>query len=151
MIRGRVLSPSLVPSFPWLITVFSLQVSLLEYRKRKQEAKEGGDSVRCTGTPTRQGSSGSGTDTDASSLPGSVVRTPSSPQSGFSPSHPSLPHVEDISPPDSRGASSSTSLCKSQENISSRWWVLSLQARLTLLCRDEPNLWGGWRRAFLLQ
>uniref|UniRef100_A0A8C9GEA3 SET domain containing 5 n=1 Tax=Pavo cristatus TaxID=9049 RepID=A0A8C9GEA3_PAVCR len=106
------------------------KVSLLEYRKRKQEAKEGGDSVRCTGTPTRQGSSSSGTDTDASSLPGSVVRTPSSPQSGFSPSHPSLPHVEDISPPDSRGASSSTSLCKSQENISSRWMVPTSVERL---------------------
>lgn len=86
--------------------------------------------MRCTGTPTRQGSSGSGTDTDASSLPGSVVRTPSSPQSGFSPSHPSLPHVEDISPPDSRGASSSTSLCKSQENISSRWMVPTSVERL---------------------
>ncbi|XP_075014934.1 histone-lysine N-methyltransferase SETD5 isoform X9 [Calonectris borealis] len=106
------------------------KVSLLEYRKRKQEAKEGGDSVRCTGTPTRQGSSSSVTDTDGNSLPGSVVRTPSSPQSGFSPSHPSLPHVEDISPPDSRGASSSTSLSKSQENISSRWMVPTSVERL---------------------
>uniref|UniRef100_A0A8B9C9M5 SET domain containing 5 n=1 Tax=Anser brachyrhynchus TaxID=132585 RepID=A0A8B9C9M5_9AVES len=106
------------------------KVSLLEYRKRKQEAKEGGESVRCTGTPTRQGSSSSGTDTDVSSLPGSVVRTPSSPQSGFSPSHPSLPHVEDVSPPDSRGASSSTSLSKSQENISSRWMVPTSVERL---------------------
>jgi len=101
--------------------IFLCQVSLLEYRKRKQEAKEGGDSVRSTGTPTRQGSSSSVTDTDGNSLPGSVVRTPSSPQSGFSPSHPSLPHVEDVSPPDSRGAGSSTSLSKSQENISNRW------------------------------
>nr|XP_009508261.1 PREDICTED: SET domain-containing protein 5 isoform X2 [Phalacrocorax carbo] len=106
------------------------KVSLLEYRKRKQEAKEGGDSVRCTGTPTRQGSSSSVTDTDGNSLPGSVVRTPSSPQSGFSPSHPSLPHVEDISPPDSRGASSSTSLSKSQESISSRWMVPTSVERL---------------------
>ncbi|NXS67103.1 SETD5 protein, partial [Pandion haliaetus] len=108
----------------------SILVSLLEYRKRKQEAKEGGDSMRCTGTPTRQGSSSSVTDTDGNSLPGSVVRTPSSPQSGFSPSHPSLPHVEDISPPDSRGASSSTSLSKSQENISSRWMVPTSVERL---------------------
>ncbi|KFP44140.1 SET domain-containing protein 5, partial [Chlamydotis macqueenii] len=108
----------------------SILVSLLEYRKRKQEAKEGGDSVRCTGTPTRQGSSSSVTDTDGNSLPGSVVRTPSSPQSGFSPSHPSLPHVEDISPPDSRGASSSTSLSKSQDNISSRWMVPTSVERL---------------------
>lgn len=123
--------------------IFLSQVSLLEYRKRKQEAKEGGDSMRCTGTPTRQGSSSSVTDTDGNSLPGSVVRTPSSPQSGFSPSHPSLPHVEDISPPDSRGASSSTSLSKSQENISSRWWVLSFQASLRLLHREGSYSLGG--------
>ncbi|NXF78231.1 SETD5 protein, partial [Sclerurus mexicanus] len=103
----------------------SIPVSLLEYRKRKQEAKEGGDSVRCAGTPTRQGSSSN--DTDA--LSGSAARTPSSPQSGFSPSHPSLPHVEDISPPDSRGCSSS-SLSKSQESISSRWMVPTSVERL---------------------
>uniref|UniRef100_A0A8B9GI11 SET domain containing 5 n=1 Tax=Amazona collaria TaxID=241587 RepID=A0A8B9GI11_9PSIT len=103
------------------------KVSLLEYRKRKQEAKEGGDSTRCTGTPTRQGSNSSVTDTDGN---GSTVRTPSSPHSGFSPSHPSLPHVEDISPPDSRGASSSPSLSKSQENISSRWMVPTSVERL---------------------
>ncbi|XP_062490101.1 histone-lysine N-methyltransferase SETD5 isoform X1 [Pezoporus occidentalis] len=103
------------------------KVSLLEYRKRKQEAKEGSDSMRCTGTPTRQGSNSSVTDTDGNS---SAVRTPSSPHSGFSPSHPSLPHVEDISPPDSRGASSSSSLSKSQENISSRWMVPTSVERL---------------------
>uniref|UniRef100_A0A8C3SWJ1 SET domain containing 5 n=1 Tax=Chelydra serpentina TaxID=8475 RepID=A0A8C3SWJ1_CHESE len=96
------------------------KVSLLEYRKRKQEAKEGSDSVRCTVTPTRQGSNSSVTDTDASNVQGSVVRAPSSPQSGFSPSHPTLPHIEEISPPDLRVASSSASHCKSQENISSR-------------------------------
>ncbi|XP_019392331.1 PREDICTED: SET domain-containing protein 5 [Crocodylus porosus] len=105
------------------------KVSLLEYRKRKQEAKEGGDSVRCTGTPTRQGSS-CVTDADASSLQGSAHRTPSSPQSSFSPSHPSLPHVEEISPPDQRGASSSTLLCKSQDSISSRWMVPTSVERL---------------------
>ncbi|NWS46176.1 SETD5 protein, partial [Probosciger aterrimus] len=98
-----------------------------KYRKRKQEAKEGGDSMRCTGTPTRQGNNSSVTDTDGNS---SAVRTPSSPHSGFSPSHPSLPHVEDISPPDSRGASSSSSLSKSQENISSRWMVPTSVERL---------------------
>uniref|UniRef100_A0A8C6YXC5 SET domain containing 5 n=1 Tax=Nothoprocta perdicaria TaxID=30464 RepID=A0A8C6YXC5_NOTPE len=106
------------------------KVSLLEYRKRKQEAKEGGDSVRCAGTPTRQGSSSSVTDADGNSLSGSTGRAPSSPQSGFSPSHSSLPHVEEISPPDSRGASSSTSLCKAQENISSRWMVPTSVERL---------------------
>ncbi|NXD37786.1 SETD5 protein, partial [Copsychus sechellarum] len=111
-----------VPS-SWLY--FLPQVSLLEYRKRKQEAKEGGDSGRGAGTPTRQGADG-----DGSGLPGSAARTPSSPQSGFSPSHPSLPHVEDISPPDSRGCSSSSSLSKSQESISSRWMVPTSVERL---------------------
>lgn len=122
--------------------LFLSQVSLLEYRKRKQEAKEGGDSGRCTGTPTRQGSSGSGTDTDGASLPGSAVRTPSSPQSGFSPSHPSLPHVEDVSPPDSRGVGSSSSLSKSQESISNRWWVLSFWASPMSLRREGPTSLG---------
>nr|XP_048715353.1 histone-lysine N-methyltransferase SETD5 isoform X3 [Caretta caretta] len=106
------------------------KVSLLEYRKRKQEAKEGSDSVRCTVTPTRQGSNSSVTDTDASNVLGSVVRAPSSPQSGFSPSHPPLPHIEEISPPDLRVASSLTSHCKSQENISSRWMVPTSVERL---------------------
>ncbi|KAJ7400937.1 hypothetical protein BTVI_100631 [Pitangus sulphuratus] len=109
-------------------TPLQFEVSLLEYRKRKQEAKEGGDSVRGAGTPTRQGSSSSGTDTDGPS--GSAARTPSSPQSGFSPSHPSLPHVEDVSPPDSRGCGSSSSLSKSQESISSRWMVPTSVERL---------------------
>lgn len=121
----------------------SPQVSLLEYRKRKQEAKEGGDSGRGAGTPTRQSSGGSATDADGNGLSGSTARTPSSPQSGFSPSHPSLPHVEDVSPPDSRGCSSSSSLSKSQESISSRWWVLLFQARLRLLHEEGPNSQGG--------
>ncbi|XP_036246928.1 histone-lysine N-methyltransferase SETD5 isoform X3 [Molothrus ater] len=106
------------------------KVSLLEYRKRKQEAKEGGDGGRGAGTPTRQGSGGSGADTDGNGPSGSTARTPSSPQSGFSPSHPSLPHVEDVSPPDSRGCSSSSSLSKSQESISSRWMVPTSVERL---------------------
>ncbi|NXV61896.1 SETD5 protein, partial [Molothrus ater] len=108
----------------------STPVSLLEYRKRKQEAKEGGDGGRGAGTPTRQGSGGSGADTDGNGPSGSTARTPSSPQSGFSPSHPSLPHVEDVSPPDSRGCSSSSSLSKSQESISSRWMVPTSVERL---------------------
>ncbi|XP_071295676.1 histone-lysine N-methyltransferase SETD5 isoform X2 [Agelaius tricolor] len=106
------------------------KVSLLEYRKRKQEAKEGSDGGRGAGTPTRQGSGGSGADTDGNGPSGSAARTPSSPQSGFSPSHPSLPHVEDVSPPDSRGCSSSSSLSKSQESISSRWMVPTSVERL---------------------
>ncbi|NXO61840.1 SETD5 protein, partial [Phainopepla nitens] len=106
----------------------STPVSLLEYRKRKQEAREGGDSGRGAGTPTRQGAAGA--DADGSGPPGSAARAPTSPQSGFSPSHPGPPHVEDISPPDSRGCSSSSALSKSQESMSSRWMVPTSVERL---------------------
>ncbi|XP_064288846.1 histone-lysine N-methyltransferase SETD5 isoform X4 [Passer domesticus] len=108
------------------------KVSLLEYRKRKQEAKEGGESGRGAGPPSRQGSAGADPDGNGNGNgpAGGTARTPSSPQSGFSPSHPSLPHVEDISPPDSRGCSSSSSLSKSQESISSRWMVPTSVERL---------------------
>ncbi|KAM4643746.1 histone-lysine N-methyltransferase SETD5 isoform 2-T2 [Discoglossus pictus] len=101
------------------------KVSLLEYRKRKQGAKEvtsspGGDIIRCAGTPTRQSSIGS--DIELSSM--LHLQAPSSPNSGFSsPTHPSIPQIEDVSPPDTRTASSSTSHCKSSETISSRWMV----------------------------
>ncbi|XP_060095311.1 histone-lysine N-methyltransferase SETD5 [Heteronotia binoei] len=102
------------------------KVSLLEYRKRKQEAKEGGDSIRCTGTPTRLSSSCSGADMDAGVVQGSGSRALSSPQHSFSPSHSSLSHLEDVSPPEPRGTTHS----KSQESISSRWMVPTSVERL---------------------
>ncbi|KAM5148373.1 histone-lysine N-methyltransferase SETD5 [Mantella aurantiaca] len=109
------------------------KVSLLEYRKRKQEAKEvtsspGGDVIRCcAGTPTRQSSNGSISDTDLSV--GLQLQAPSSPQSGFSsPSHPSMPQIEDVSPTEVRTVSSGHS--KSVENISSRWMVPTSVERL---------------------
>ncbi|KAM4022389.1 histone-lysine N-methyltransferase SETD5 [Anomaloglossus baeobatrachus] len=108
------------------------KVSLLEYRKRKQEAKEvtcspGGDVIRCAGTPTRQSSNGSISDTD---LPSALqLQAPSSPPSGFSsPVHPSMPQMEDISPTDRTVGSSSH--CKPTENISSRWMVPTSVERL---------------------
>nr|XP_033782058.1 histone-lysine N-methyltransferase SETD5 isoform X2 [Geotrypetes seraphini] len=110
------------------------KVSLLEYRKRKQEAKEGtscsgGDLVQCTGTPTRQNSNG--TDTDCSSVQGSNPQAPSSPQSGFSsPTHTSTPEIEEVSPPDPRDTRSSISHCRSSENSSSRWMVPTSVERL---------------------
>ncbi|KAM4722208.1 histone-lysine N-methyltransferase SETD5 [Rhinophrynus dorsalis] len=110
------------------------KVSLLEYRKRKQEAKEVtsspcGDIFRCVGTPTRQSSNGSISDTDLSSA--LHLQTQSSPHSGFSsPAHPSMPQIEDVSPPESRAASSSSSHCKQSENISSRWMVPTSVERL---------------------
>ncbi|KAM8931119.1 histone-lysine N-methyltransferase SETD5 isoform 2-T2 [Pelodytes ibericus] len=110
------------------------KVSLLEYRKRKQEAKEVtsspcGEILRCAGTPTRQSSNGSVSDTDLSSV--LHLHAPSSPQSGFSsPAHLSIPQIEDVSPPDSKASASSTSHCKVSENMSSRWMVPTSVERL---------------------
>ncbi|XP_077132403.1 histone-lysine N-methyltransferase SETD5 isoform X1 [Ranitomeya variabilis] len=108
------------------------KVSLLEYRKRKQEAKEvtsspGRDVIRCVGTPTRQSSNGSISDTD---LPSALqLQAPSSPPSGFSsPVHPSMSQVEDISP--TERTVSSSSHCKPTESISSRWMVPTSVERL---------------------
>ncbi|XP_071984029.1 histone-lysine N-methyltransferase SETD5 isoform X2 [Engystomops pustulosus] len=108
------------------------KVSLLEYRKRKQEAKEvtsspGGDIIRCAGTPTRQGSNGSISDTE---LPGALqLQAPSSPPSGFSsPVHPSMPQMEDVSP--TERTVSSSGHCKQTESISSRWMVPTSVERL---------------------
>ncbi|XP_040262560.1 histone-lysine N-methyltransferase SETD5 isoform X3 [Bufo bufo] len=108
------------------------KVSLLEYRKRKQEAKEvmsspRGDIIRCAGTPTRQSSNGSISDTD---LSGALqLQAPSSPQSGFSsPVHPSMPQIEDISPTERTVSASSN--CKQTESISSRWMVPTSVERL---------------------
>ncbi|OCT83428.1 histone-lysine N-methyltransferase SETD5 isoform X3 [Xenopus laevis] len=108
------------------------KVSLLEYRKRKQEAKEvtsspGRDLFRCVGTPTRQNSNGSFSDTDLSSS--LHLQAQSSPHSGFSsPAHPSMPQIEDVSPPDTK--TSGSSHCKHSENISSRWMVPTSVERL---------------------
>ncbi|KAG8436009.1 hypothetical protein GDO86_007198, partial [Hymenochirus boettgeri] len=110
------------------------KVSLLEYRKRKQEAKEivsspSGDIFRCMGTPTRQSSNGSLSDTDmTTSL---HFQAQSSPQSGFSsPVHPSMPQIEDVSPPDNKSAGASVSHSRHPENISSRWMVPTSVERL---------------------
>ncbi|XP_014653092.1 PREDICTED: SET domain-containing protein 5 isoform X13 [Ceratotherium simum simum] len=100
------------------------KVSLLEYRKRKQEAKEnsasgGGDSAQSKSKSAGAGQSGSNSLSDAGAhgVQGSSARTPSSPHTKFSPSHSSTSHMEAVSPSDSRGTSSH---CRPQENISSR-------------------------------
>ncbi|XP_036911583.1 histone-lysine N-methyltransferase SETD5 isoform X6 [Sturnira hondurensis] len=109
------------------------KVSLLEYRKRKQEAKEnsggGGDSAqsKSKSAGAGQGSSNSLSDTGAHGVQGSSARTPSSPHKKFSPSHSSLSHLEAVSPSESRGTSSH---CRPQENISSRWMVPTSVERL---------------------
>ncbi|XP_073087076.1 histone-lysine N-methyltransferase SETD5 isoform X6 [Manis javanica] len=110
------------------------KVSLLEYRKRKQEAKEnsaggGGDSSqsKSKSAGAGQGGSNSLSDTGAHGVQGSSARTPSSPHKKFSPSHSSLSHLEAVSPSDSRGTSSH---CRPQESISSRWMVPTSVERL---------------------
>ncbi|XP_043933967.1 histone-lysine N-methyltransferase SETD5 isoform X2 [Protopterus annectens] len=106
------------------------KVSLLEYRKRKQEAKEGGSSI---GTPTRSSSNSTSADSESSSMLGSSSRAPSSPQSGFSsPVHSSVPQIEEVSPPDTSISRSVgiSSLSKSQDNICSRWMVPTSVERL---------------------
>ncbi|XP_059967082.1 histone-lysine N-methyltransferase SETD5 isoform X3 [Mesoplodon densirostris] len=110
------------------------KVSLLEYRKRKQEAKEnsaggGGDSTqsKSKSAGAGQGSSNSLSDTGAHGVQGSSARTPSSPHKKFSPSHSSMSHLEAVSPSDSRGTSSH---CRPQESISSRWMVPTSVERL---------------------
>ncbi|XP_073900431.1 histone-lysine N-methyltransferase SETD5 isoform X12 [Castor canadensis] len=109
------------------------KVSLLEYRKRKQEAKEnsggGGDSAqsKSKSTGAGQGINNSVSDTGTHGVQGSSVRTPSSPHKKFSPSHSSMSHLEPVSPSDSRGTSSH---CRPQENISSRWMVPTSVERL---------------------
>ncbi|KAM9325540.1 histone-lysine N-methyltransferase SETD5 [Gastrophryne carolinensis] len=109
------------------------KVSLLEYRKRKQEAKEVTSSPSremmrcCLGTPTRQSSNGSMSDADLSS--GLQLQAPSSPPSGFSsPVHPSMPQVEDVSPTEVRTVSSSHG--KTADSIGSRWMVPTSVERL---------------------
>ncbi|XP_076972780.1 histone-lysine N-methyltransferase SETD5 isoform X10 [Tamandua tetradactyla] len=110
------------------------KVSLLEYRKRQQEAKEnsggGADSTqsKSKSAGAGQGSSNSVSDTGAHGVQGSSARTPSSPHKKFSPSHSSMSHLEAVSPSDSRGTSSSH--CRPQENISSRWMVPTSVERL---------------------
>ncbi|XP_037378085.1 histone-lysine N-methyltransferase SETD5 isoform X2 [Talpa occidentalis] len=110
------------------------KVSLLEYRKRKQEAKEnsaggGGDPAqsRSKSAGAGQGGSNSLSDSGAHGVQGSSARTPSSPHKKFSPSHSSMSHLEAVSPSDSRGTSSH---CRPQENISSRWMVPTSVERL---------------------
>ncbi|XP_070594129.1 histone-lysine N-methyltransferase SETD5-like isoform X2 [Erythrolamprus reginae] len=103
------------------------KVSLLEYRKRKQDAKEGGDPARCAVTSNRLSSSSSGPEMDVGAAPSSGSHTLSSPQHGFSPSHSSLSHLEEVSPPEPRATSSH---CKSHESISSRWMVPTSVERL---------------------
>ncbi|XP_041080254.1 histone-lysine N-methyltransferase SETD5-like isoform X4 [Polyodon spathula] len=113
------------------------KVSLLEYRKRKQGTKESflGEPGKLVGTPTRSSSSCS-SNAESPHVTRTTLRHPTSPQSGFSsPVHPSIPQIEEVSPPEpctSRhfGASTAGSHSKPQDTISSRWMVPTSVERL---------------------
>uniref|UniRef100_A0A8C4TK17 SET domain containing 5 n=1 Tax=Erpetoichthys calabaricus TaxID=27687 RepID=A0A8C4TK17_ERPCA len=108
------------------------KVSLLEYRKRKQEAKESFpcETVKSMGTPTR---TCSGT-ADSPQCNRSTLHVPIHPESGFSsPIHSSIPQIEEVSPPDCNKQSAVTlasSHSKPQDAISSRWMVPTSVERL---------------------
>ncbi|XP_069792781.1 histone-lysine N-methyltransferase SETD5 isoform X5 [Narcine bancroftii] len=126
------------------------KVSLLEYRKRQQEARESSsksDSLSSDpsktpshmGTPTRRGSDGtcaqSATNGDSTTTTSRTSHVPSSPPSGFSsPGHPSVPQIEEVSPTDP-GSSKNANLSaavnnKSRNSMSTRWMVPTSVERL---------------------
>lgn len=102
--------------FAWLpLTTASLspvQVSLLEYRKRKQGTREpecGGS----MGTPMRPGSLCPSSESPGG--PRTLLQPPASPHSSFSsPAHQAFPQIEEVSPPDLSSSSGS----RTQESTS---------------------------------
>ncbi|XP_043563712.1 histone-lysine N-methyltransferase SETD5 isoform X4 [Chiloscyllium plagiosum] len=125
------------------------KVSLLEYRKRQQEARESkSDSLSSdpskmsstVGTPTRRSSDGSSAQTAANSDSNAVSRSShisSSPPSGFSsPVHPSMPQIEEVSPTDSGSGKNTAASSKNRDNMSTRWMVPTSVERL----RENPGM-----------
>ncbi|XP_072438071.1 histone-lysine N-methyltransferase SETD5 isoform X1 [Chiloscyllium punctatum] len=125
------------------------KVSLLEYRKRQQEARESkSDSLSSdpskmsstVGTPTRRSSDGSSAQTAANSDSNAVSRSShrsSSPPSGFSsPVHPSMPQIEEVSPTDSGSGKNAAASSKNRDNMSTRWMVPTSVERL----RENPGM-----------
>ncbi|XP_062400582.1 histone-lysine N-methyltransferase SETD5 isoform X3 [Sardina pilchardus] len=103
-------------------------VSLLEYRKRKQGAREP-ESGGPMGTPTRPSSLCPSTESPGG--PRSLLQPPSSPHSSFSsPAHQAFPQIEEVSPPDlsSSSGSSAASGPRTQEGTS--WIVPTTVERL---------------------
>ncbi|XP_078270248.1 histone-lysine N-methyltransferase SETD5 isoform X4 [Rhinoraja longicauda] len=125
------------------------KVSLLEYRKRQQEARESSSKSDCLssdlsrtpsnmGTPTRRYSEGacaqSATNGDSPAI-SRLSRRSSSPPSGFSsPVHASVPQVEEVSPSDpassKNAALSAAASIKSRNSMSTRWMVPTSVERL---------------------
>ncbi|XP_048403433.1 histone-lysine N-methyltransferase SETD5 isoform X2 [Stegostoma tigrinum] len=125
------------------------KVSLLEYRKRQQEARESkSDSLSSdpskmsstVGTPTRRSSDGSYAQTAANGDSNAMSRSShrsSSPPSGFSsPVHPSMPQIEEISPTDSGSSKNAAASNKNRDSMSTRWMVPTSVERL----RENPGM-----------
>lgn len=100
-----------------------LQVSLLEYRKRKQcssrDSEPVGSSSSLGSTPTRPSSHY----IQDSHHPQShqQMQPPASPHSSFSSSaHTSIPQIEEVSPPDHQGSS----LQSRRQDSSNQWWAV---------------------------
>lgn len=106
-----------------IFSVSSLpQVSLLEYRKRKQgsgrDLEPVGNSSSLGGTPTRPGSHYS---QDSHHPHSQQMQPPASPQSSsFSSSAhtPSIPQIEEVSPPDHQGSSGQPR----RQDSNNQWW-----------------------------
>ncbi|XP_035380230.1 histone-lysine N-methyltransferase SETD5 isoform X2 [Electrophorus electricus] len=104
-------------------------VSLLEYRKRKQGARdpEPGSSM---GTPTRSGSLCQNTESPGG--PRLLLQPPASPHSSFSsPAHQVFPQIEEVSPPDlstNTGTHAQTSGSRGAD--STQWMVPTSVERL---------------------
>ncbi|KAI1890457.1 hypothetical protein AGOR_G00153900 [Albula goreensis] len=104
------------------------KVSLLEYRKRKQGVKET-DSGVSLGTPTRPSMLGGSAESPGG--PRSLLQPPASPQSCFSsPAHPSIPQIEEVSPPDHSMASQSQGPQPRGQDSTSHWMVPTSVERL---------------------
>ncbi|XP_072328940.1 histone-lysine N-methyltransferase SETD5 isoform X4 [Scyliorhinus torazame] len=126
------------------------KVSLLEYRKRQQEARESSlcsdpsKTPNTMGTPTRRCSDGSSAQTatngDSTAMSLSSQRS-SSPSSGFSsPVHSSMPQIEDVSPTDPASSKNATLSAaasnRSRDSMSTRWMVPTSVERL----RENPGM-----------
>ncbi|XP_038668363.1 histone-lysine N-methyltransferase SETD5 isoform X3 [Scyliorhinus canicula] len=129
------------------------KVSLLEYRKRQQEARESSSksdglcsdpskTPNTMGTPTRRGSDGcsaqTATNGDSTATSRSSQRS-SSPSSGFSsPVHSSMPQIEDVSPTDPASSKNAilSAAASNRSRDSTRWMVPTSVERL----RENPGM-----------
>ncbi|XP_030632452.1 histone-lysine N-methyltransferase SETD5 isoform X2 [Chanos chanos] len=104
------------------------KVSLLEYRKRKQGARDPDPGVSL-GTPTR--SSSLCPSLESPGGPRSVLQPPASPHSSFSsPAHQAFPQLEEVSPPDLSTSTTTQTHTGPQAQDSNQWMVPTSVERL---------------------